>query len=152
MRYKRPLRTGVQLLFILAFLLLSIKWVDNYLWLSFGIITLSILLFFSRFERRKIEARELVLLAVLAAIAAVGRIPFASIPSVQPTTFVIMISGIVFGAESGFMIGAVAALASNMILGQGPWTPWQIVAWGLVGFTSGLFAKSKFLNRKCHVL
>jgi energy-coupling factor transport system substrate-specific component len=148
MRYKRALRTGGQLLFILTFLLLSIKWVDNYLWLSFGIITLSILLFFSRFERRKIEARELVLLAVLAAIAAVGRIPFASIPSVQPTTFVIMISGFVFGAESGFMIGAVAALASNMILGQGPWTPWQIVAWGLVGFTSGLFGKSKFLNRK----
>ncbi|MGG1674496.1 ECF transporter S component [Neobacillus sp. NRS-1170] len=94
------------------------------------------------------EPREIVLLAILAAIAAVGRIPFASIPSVQPTTFVIMMAGFVFGAESGFIIGAVAALASNMIMGQGPWTPWQMVAWGLVGLTAGLLRKTKLMNRK----
>lgn len=137
----------------MSILLLSFWWSDHYFWLSFGIIMISIILFLTRFETRKVEARELVLLAVLAAIAAVGRIPFASIPSVQPTTFVIMMSGLVFGAESGFMVGTVAALASNMILGQGPWTPWQMIAWGLVGLTAGFLGKSKFLNQKwCRVV
>ncbi|WP_035344277.1 ECF transporter S component [Alkalihalobacillus hemicellulosilyticus] len=126
----------------------SLLWVDHYLWVSFVIIITALLLFIIRFERRKLEARELVLLAVLAAVAAVSRIPFASIPSVQPTTFVIMMSGFVFGAESGMMIGVVAALASNMILGQGPWTPWQMLAWGLVGLTAGLWRNHFWLKRK----
>ncbi|MGJ7919497.1 ECF transporter S component [Neobacillus sp. LXY-4] len=125
---------------------LTIWWGENYFLISIGIIASAILLILTRFENRKIEARELVLIAVLASIAAVGRIPFASLPSVQPTTFIIMISGLVFGAESGFIIGAVAALASNMILGQGPWTPWQMVAWGLVGFSAGLLGRTKFLK------
>lgn len=126
----------------------SLFWVDHYLWVSFVLVVTTLLLFIVRFERRKLEARELVLLAVLAAVAAVSRIPFASIPSVQPTTFVIMMSGFVFGAESGMMIGIVAALASNMILGQGPWTPWQMMGWGLVGLTAGLWRKHYWLQTK----
>ncbi|WP_090833164.1 MULTISPECIES: ECF transporter S component [unclassified Bacillus (in: firmicutes)] len=133
---------------IAGFLLVSVKWEESYLWLSFAMVGLSLLMFLIRFEKRKVEPRELVLIAVLAAIAAVGRIPFASIPSVQPTTFIIMMSGFVFGSESGFLIGAVAALASNMILGQGPWTPWQMVAWGLVGMTAGLLRKTPVMNNK----
>ncbi len=131
---------------IVTLLALAIIWEDYYLYLSFGVIGAAILLLLVRFEARKVEASELVLLAVLAAIAAVSRVPFASIPSVQPTTFVIMMAGFVFGAESGFMIGAVAALASNMILGQGPWTPFQMVAWGLVGLTAGLLRNRKFMQ------
>lgn len=130
----------------IGFLVVTLLWDDHYLLLSFGLITVSMLFFLFRFEKRKIEPRELVLLAVLASIAAVGRIPFASIPSVQPTTFVIMLSGFVFGAESGLVIGSVAALASNMILGQGPWTPWQMLAWGLVGLTAGLLRKTKLMK------
>lgn len=127
-------------------LIFSYLWEDYYLWFSFGFIFVSILFFLVRFEKRKIDPRELVLLAVLASIAAVVRIPFASIPSVQPTTFVIMMTGLVFGAESGLVVGAVAALASNMILGQGPWTPWQMLAWGLVGLTAGLLRKTRLMN------
>lgn len=149
MRFRKVLTTIVLLLLVVGLLFITIWWQDSYLWLSFGLVIISILLFFIRFERRKVEPRELVLLAVLAAIAAVGRIPFASIPSVQPTTFVIMMSGYVFGAESGFIIGAVAALASNMMLGQGPWTPWQMVAWGLVGMTAGLLRKTWLMNGNC---
>jgi energy-coupling factor transport system substrate-specific component len=148
MRFKSTLvKIGLPLIVLL--LLSLMFWREkSYLWISIGIVLVSILLLLTRFESRKIEARELVLIAVLAAIAAVGRIPFASIPSVQPTTFIILTSGLVFGAESGFIIGAVAALSSNMILGQGPWTPWQMVAWGLVGWTAGLLGKTKFLNSK----
>jgi energy-coupling factor transport system substrate-specific component len=141
-RWKSP----IIFILVIGFLWLSIKWSDNYLLPSFGLIILAILITISRFENRKMEAKELVLLAVLAAIAAVGRIPFASLPSIQPTTFVIMMAGYVFGAESGFMIGVVAALASNMILGQGPWTPWQMVSWGLVGMTAGLLKNTPVMT------
>ena len=90
--------------------------------LSFILLTVIFLLFIVRFEKRKVDGREMVLLAVLSAVAAVCRVPFASIPSVQPTTFVVMMSGYVFGPESGFLVGATAALVSNLFLGQGPWT------------------------------
>ena len=82
------------------------------------------------------------MLAVLAAVASISRIPFAIIPSVQPATFMIIITGMVFGKESGFIVGALTALVSNLFLGQGPWTPWQMFAWGMIGFCSGLFRKT----------
>lgn len=75
---------------------------------------------------------------MLAAIGAVARVPFAGLPSVQPTSFVIITVGLVFGAESGFLVGALAALVSNIFLGQGPWTPWQMFAWGTMGMSAGL--------------
>ena len=148
MRVKRVLVNLIFLAVLGALLYLSLFWQDHYLLLSFALVSVSLLFLLFRFESRNVEARELVLLAVLAAIAAVGRVPFASIPSVQPTTFVIMMSGYVFGAESGFMIGTLAALASNMILGQGPWTPWQMASWGLVGFTAGYLRNTGIMNRK----
>lgn len=148
MQSKRILGAIIVFVVLVGFLFVSVKWEESYLWLSFAMVGMSLLMFLIRFEKRKVEPRELVLIAVLAAIAAVGRIPFASIPSVQPTTFIIMMSGFVFGAESGFLIGAVAALASNMILGQGPWTPWQMLAWGLVGLTAGLLRKTPVMINK----
>ena len=148
MRSYKGLKTILVLFTLVLILGFTYLFEEAYLWLSFGFVFLAILIFLVRFERRKVEPRELVLLAVLASIAAVGRIPFASLPSVQPTTFVIIMSGFVFGAESGFIIGAVAALASNMILGQGPWTPWQMAAWGLVGLSAGWLRNTKILTSK----
>jgi len=148
MRTHKAIVTAFLLILMIVILGLNYIWANAYLWLSFGLVLLAIVLFLFRFETRKVEPRELVLLAVMASIAAVGRIPFASLPSVQPTTFVIMMSGYVFGAESGFVIGAVAALASNMIMGQGPWTPWQMVAWGLVGLTAGLLRNTLLMKRR----
>jgi energy-coupling factor transport system substrate-specific component len=139
-------RNAFIIIFTLCFLYLLHLWIDSYLVLSIGLLLLGMFLFVLRFESRSIDARSIVLLAVLASIAAVVRIPFASIPSVQPTTFVIMMTGFVFGAESGLIVGVVGALAANMFLGQGPWTPWQMVAWGLVGFSAGLFRP--VLNKK----
>ena len=99
-----------------------------YLLVSFAVIACILFIFFLRFELRSITGREIVLLAMLSAIAAVARVPFAPIPSVQPTSFVIILVGLVFGAESGFLVGAIAALVSNIFLGQGPWKPWQMLA------------------------
>lgn len=111
---------------------------EAYLFMSFFILLSLMYPFFARFELKTIETREVVLLAVLAAIAAVSRVPFAGLPSVQPTSFVIIMTGLVFGAESGFIVGAIAALVSNIFLGQGPWTPWQMYAWGMMGMSAGL--------------
>ncbi len=135
-------------LIILVMLVMSIILFNYnaYLLLSLVIIGAIMLPFFARFEIREIAGREVVLLAMLAAIAAVGRVPFAGLPSVQPTSFVIIMVGIVFGAESGFIVGAVAALVSNFFLGQGPWTPWQMYAWGMMGMSAGLLRNTWWLK------
>lgn len=132
---------------LLAFLLGSVFFSGrHYLAFSVLVMILTMIPFVIRFEWRKVEGRELVLLAILAAVAAVSRVPFAPLPNVQPTTFVIIVSALVFGAESGFVIGAVAALVSNLFLGQGPWTPWQMYAWGLVGLAAGWLRHTRFMQ------
>src|SRR5690625_5461780 len=120
---------------------------NAYLLLSFTIIALTMIPFYARFEIRKISSKEIVILAILAAIAAVSRVPFAPLPSVQPTSFVIIVTGLVFGAESGFIIGAVAAIVSNIFLGQGPWTPWQMFSWGLIGLSAVILRKYGFMKK-----
>ncbi|MNI21145.1 hypothetical protein D3C73_746510 [compost metagenome] len=131
-----------------AILLLAavLWWESLYLPLSIMMIVLAMLPFFIRFERRKLRAEEILLIAMLGAIAALSRVPFAALPSVQPTTFVIIMSALVFGAETGFLVGSIAAIASNLFLGQGPWTPWQMFSWGMVGFTAGMLKDTRFMN------
>ncbi|MEW9668552.1 ECF transporter S component [Ammoniphilus sp. 3BR4] len=146
-------RAKLVLFSVIAFGLLliglgSFYYEDHYLLISLIFVILTLLPFFLRYEMRNIAGRELVLVAILAAIAAVSRIPFAPIPSVQPTSFVIMMAGYVFGAETGFMVGAIAALVSNMFLGQGPWTPWQMFAWGMIGFSTGLLRNTWWMATK----
>jgi energy-coupling factor transport system substrate-specific component len=124
------------------FIALQIKahpdWDLNWSLIALGLALLSIFGFFGYFEGKRPSAREIALLATLSAIAALGRVPFAAIPNVQPTTFLVIISGYVFGPGAGFAVGALAALTSGFFLGLGPWTPWQMVAWGLAGLTAGL--------------
>lgn len=93
--------------------------------------------FFFRFEARRPQARELVILTVMAALAAVSRVVFAFSPYLKTITGIIMITGIAFGPEAGFLTGAVAAFASNFFFSQGPWTPWQMFAYGFGGFLAG---------------
>ncbi len=90
------------------------------------------------YERRGVSAREAALIATLAALAGLSRVPFAGLPAIQPTTFMVIVAGRVFGPGAGFMVGALASLVSNMFLGHGPWTPWQMLAWGLAGVSGGL--------------
>ncbi|WP_376774358.1 ECF transporter S component [Paenibacillus eucommiae] len=121
---------------------------EHYLLISVVLIGAAMIPFYIRLERRPANTRELVLIASLAALAAASRVPFASLPSVQPTSFVIIVSAIVFGSEAGFLIGATAALVSNMFFGQGPWTPWQMFGWGMMGFTAGLLQRTFVMQRK----
>lgn len=110
----------------------------NWALLSVVLLGLALLGFFMRFEKSGAGTRDIALVATLASLAAVARIPFAAVVSLQPTTFIVMITGYVFGARAGFMVGALAALVSNFFLGQGPWTPWQMFAWGLCGASAAL--------------
>jgi len=96
-------------------------------------------------ERRRAAPAEIAVIATLAALAGVGRVPFAAVPSVQPTTFLVLICGRVFGPLAGFLIGSLAAFTSNFFLGHGPWTPWQMLAWGLAGVSGGLLPRGKAL-------
>jgi len=120
----------------------------HYLLISIVLILTAIIPFYIRLERKAPSARELVLVASLAALAAASRIPFASLPSIKPTSFVVMISAMAFGPETGFLIGATAALVSNLFFGQGPWTPWQMFGWGMMGYTAGLLRHTVFLGKK----
>jgi len=94
-----------------------------------------------QFEKGKITSKEISLVAILSGFSSVSRIPFAAIPSIQPCTYIIICTGYVFGPVAGFMVGSTTALVSNMFLGQGPWTIFQMFAWGSVGATASILKK-----------
>ena len=99
--------------------------------------------FFMAFEGRRPQARELVVIAVMCAIAIAGRAAIP-IPNFKAIFAIIMLSGIAFGPEAGFMVGAISAFASNFFYGQGPYTPWQMMAYGAGGMLAGFcFAKGR---------
>ena len=108
--------------------------------LSLVVVLASLGVFFATYESSAPRLRDIMPTVVLAALAAAGRILFAPIPDFKPVSAIAIIAGVVFGRKSGFMVGALAALASNFFFGQGPWTPWQMYAWGLVGYGAGLLA------------
>ncbi len=99
------------------------------------------------FEGRKPKARELVTIAVLCAIGIAGRGLFFMLPQFKPTLALTVIAGVAFGGETGFLVGAMTILTSNMIFGQGPWTPWQMFAMGIIGFFAGVLFKKGWLRR-----
>jgi energy-coupling factor transport system substrate-specific component len=100
---------------------------------SFVLLGLALAGGFAWYERSNPSAKVLALVATLAALAALGRVAFAALPDVKPTTDIVLLSGFVLGAAPGFAVGSVAALASNFFFGQGAWTPWQMFAWGVIG-------------------
>jgi energy-coupling factor transport system substrate-specific component len=106
---------------------------------AFAVLAVGLTLGFAWYERVRPDARIIALVGTLAAFAALGRIAFAAVPNVKPTTDIVLISGYALGGGPGFAIGALAGLSSNFFFGQGPWTPWQMAAWGATGiFGAGL--------------
>jgi len=103
--------------------------------------------FFMAFEGRKVQARELVLMAVMCALSIVGRVAIP-LPNFKATFALIMLTGIAFGPETGFMAGAITAFVSNFFYGHGPYTPWQMMAYGAGGMLAGLLFRKKLLPRK----
>lgn len=90
------------------------------------------------FEMKSIDSRKMAGIAALSALGAVARVPFAALPGFQPTTFITAVSGFVLGPVNGFMVGSMSAFISNFFLGQGPWTLWQMLGWGICGAFFGI--------------
>lgn len=107
------------------------------------VIIISMLPFFMVFENRRPQAREVVVIAVMASLGVVGRMAFFMVPFFKPTAAIVIISGISLGGEAGFLTGALAGFVSNFFFGQGPWTPWQMFAYGIIGFLAGLMFRRK---------
>ena len=103
--------------------------------------------FFLIFESRKPQARELVIIAVLCAIALAGRAAFFMLPQFKPVMAVTIIAGVALGGETGFLVGAMTMLTSNMLFSQGPWTPWQMFSMGIIGFLAGILFRKGLLLR-----
>ena len=110
---------------------------------SFLILALALAAGFGWYERSRPSSRTIAIVAALAALATLGRIAFAPLPSVKPTTDIVLIAGFVLGGPPGFAVGAVAAIASNIVFGQGPWTPWQMLAWGMVGLLGAALGRRR---------
>ena len=104
--------------------------------------------FFVGFERSRRRARDLMPIVVLTALAVAGRLVFAPVPAIKPIIALVVMGGLCFGREDGFMIGALAMLVSNVFFGQGPWTPWQMFSMGLVGYLAGVMGSQGWLSRR----
>lgn len=131
------------ILYLLAIPLLiyiGIIYLNNrkYIYISLVIIILSCIPFFIRIWKQTIKVAEFILISVLSAISVIGRIAFYWLPQFKPTTAIVIISAITLGPEAGFLIGGLSGFLSNFYFGQGPWTPFQMFAWGIIGYISGL--------------
>lgn len=140
----KRLATGLLLLLAILLAVIGGGWLfgeKQYAWIALCVAVLSCLPLFYAFDRRESSAKELSVLAVLIALSAAGRFVFAWLPGFKPVTAMTVIAGIYLGREAGFAVGALSAVVSNFYFGQGPWTPFQMFAWGLLGFLAGMLSK-----------
>ena len=122
----------------------------KYLIISLAVIVECLAAFFISFEKKKPSAKDIAVLAVLCAAAVAGRELFFMFPQFKPVAAIVIISGTALGAQAGFLTGAMSMLVSNMLFGQGSWTPWQMVAMGLLGFFAGMiFSKKRSTSALC---
>lgn len=119
-----------------------------YVALSYSIWCLLFIGVMTIMNKKKLSAEEIVIIAALSAIAAVGRTIFAPIPSVQPVSFIVICTASVFGWRTGLLVGMLSAFVSNLFLGQGPWTLWQMMCWGLMGASAGYFFNTLKIGSK----
>lgn len=138
----RPLSGRTKLASVLSLLLVPLTIFIGIVYFgkkSYGVVSILVLLecmapFALIFEGRKPKARELVLIAALCALAVAGRAALFMLPGFKPVAALVILSGVAFGGETGFLVGAMSMLTSNVLFGQGPWTPFQMFAMGLIGF------------------
>ena len=119
----------------------------KYYFISLLILLECMLPFFLIFEGRKPQARELVLIAVLVALNVAGRAVFFMLPEFKPVVAMTILAGVAFGGETGFLVGAMTMLVSNMLFSQGQWTPWQMFSMGIIGWLAGVLYRKGVLRR-----
>lgn len=142
-RMKKILSAVISLLAIPAVILIGTFVFDDkqYAFISAAISILALVQFFISFEKKENAATKLVLIAVMTALSVAGRMVFSMLPGFKPVTALVIITAIYFGREAGFITGSLSAVLSNFYFGQGPWTPFQMLTWGLIGWLAGIFSK-----------
>lgn len=120
----------------------------SYYVISMALIIFAMIFFALRFEKRKPATREVVSIAVMVSLAVIGRAAFFMTPQLKPMAAIVIITAVAYGKESGFLCGMLSAFISNFFFGQGPWTPWQMFALGLVGFLSGVLFYKRYDGKK----
>ena len=116
---------------------------EYYALVSFAMVIMALLLFTAGFEKREIGTRRMILVSVMTALSVLGRL----LPLIKPITALTILSALYLGKEAGFLVGALSAVLSNFVMGQGPWTSFQMLAWGLIGLFAGIFAKPLLRSR-----
>ena len=147
--HRTRLAAALILLCIPATLYLGFFYLGNtaYYPIAFAVLLECMVPFFLVFEGRKPQARELVLVASLCALGVAGRAAFFMLPQFKPVLALTIISGVALGGETGFLVGAMTMLASNVLFSQGPWTPFQMFAMGIIGFLAGVLFRRGWLRR-----
>lgn len=149
---KRNVRNGSLMILSITCSAAALVWAVRsetdraYLYASLVIIALILIPFYISFEKDRPYARQIVLVSVMTALAVASRAAFFWIPQFKPIIAVIIIAGAALGAQSGFIVGSMSAFVSNFLFGQGPWTPFQMVAWGLIGMLAGLLFNRYFMG------
>ena len=140
---KNIIRYGIWFLLIPAAIVLGITVFEDrqYAFVSLAVAALALIPLFMSFERRAHKTTELVVIAVMTALSVLGRFVFAAVPGFKPVSAIVIITAMYLGGEAGFVTGALSAFISNFYFGQGAWTPFQMFAWGTVGFLGGLLAR-----------
>ena len=147
---KRTVAAAVMILLLIPVtLFVGLFYLDNkkYYFISLLILLECMAPFFLLFEGRKPQARELVVIAVLCAVAVAGRAALFMLPQCKPVMALTILAGVAFGGEAGFLVGAMTMLLSNLLFAQGPWTPYQMFAMGIIGFLAGLLFRRGLLRR-----
>lgn len=141
---------ALMLLVVPLLLYLSVRFFHGrkYLICSLIVIVAAMLPFFMMFEGRKPKAREIMVISVLAAIGVAGRAAFFMVPSFKPVAAIVILTGVSFGGEAGFLVGCLIMMLSNMFMGQGPWTPWQMFSFGIIGFLAGILYQKGILKAR----
>lgn len=120
--------------------------------LSTFIVAAGVFAVFLQFEHTKPRPRDLMPTVVLTALCVTGRMLFAALPNFKPVSAIVIMAGLCFGRHSGFLTGALSALISNLFFGQGAWTPWQMYAWGLMGYGAGMLSQTRLFKNNIAVL
>jgi len=146
---RRILASLLSLIAILLTIFIGIYALEDkkYYFISIMIILEILIPFVIMFEDSKPRSRKIVIVSVLCAIAVCGRTLFSALPQFKPVIAIIVICGVCFGGETGFLIGAVTGFVSNFFFGQGPWTPWQMFAFGTTGFFAGILFNNRFFKK-----
>lgn len=137
---KRSVNLVLLVLCVIGLIFLGVRFLADrrYTLVSIIIAFVSCAAFYLAYEKREGSIRRMVMIAVMTAITVTGRLIFGMVPGFKPMSAIIILTGMFMGPESGFLVGSLSALTSNVFFGQGPWTPFQMLTWGVIGLLSGL--------------